>query len=155
MSTILRRTTLKVRDMDQSIAFYEQVIGMKKYYDNELTLEGDLLPGCEKGDVIRLVIMQGEDDYMGMIGLMEWLSPKHPAPEVAFTFDYGMPVFVTAVEDAEIAFSNAKKNGCVIRAPLTEAEYPAPNGQGTVKVRSVGVFDPDGHFFELNQRLAG
>lgn len=154
MTAIVKRTTLKVRDMTKSIAFYEGVLGMEKYYDNEITLTGNLLPGGNKGDVTRLVIMKGEDPVIGMIGLLEWLSPKPEAPEIPYNFDFGNPVFVAAVEDAASVFEKAKELECVIRAPLSEAEYPGADG-GVVKVRSVGVFDPDGHFFECNQRLEG
>lgn len=49
MTAILKRTTLKVRDMNQSIAFYQGVLGMTKYYDDEITLSGDLLPGGADG----------------------------------------------------------------------------------------------------------
>ena len=45
-----------------------------------------------------------------------------------------------------------EKFGCKIKAPLSESEYPGADGN-IVHVRSVGVFDPDGHFFECNQRL--
>lgn len=154
MTAIIKRTTLKVRDMEKSIAFYEGVMGMSKYYDNEITLSGNLLPGGNKGDVTRLVIMKGEDPVIGMIGLLEWLDPKPKAPEIPYDFDFGNPVFVAAVENAEVAYEKAQALECVIRAPLSEAEYPGADG-GVVKVRSVGVFDPDGHFFELNQRLEG
>ncbi len=154
MSAMIKRTTLKVRDMEKSVAFYEGVIGMSKYYDNEITLSGDLLPGGGKGDVTRLVIMKGDDPVIGMIGLLEWLDPKPDAPEIPYTFDFGNPVFVAAVDDAEDAYGKAQALECVIRAPLSEGEYPGADG-GIVKVRSVGVFDPDGHFFELNQRLEG
>jgi len=152
MTAIVKRTTLKVRDMDQSIAFYQGVLGMEKYYDNEITLTGNLLPGGGKGDVTRLVIMKGEDPMIGMIGLLEWLDPKPDAPDIPYTFDFGNPVFVAAVEDAEAVYEKAVALNCVIRAPLSEAEYPGADG-GVVKVRSVGIFDPDGHFFECNQRL--
>ena len=152
MTAILKRTTLKVRDMNQSIAFYQGVLGMEKYYDDEITLSGDLLPGGGKGDVTRLVIMKGDDPVIGMIGLLEWLNPKPVAPEIPYTFDFGNPVFVAAVDDAEEVYAKAQESGCVIRAPLSEAEYPGADG-GVVKVRSVGIFDPDGHFFECNQRL--
>lgn len=154
MSTMIKRTTLKVRDMEKSIAFYEGVLSMSKYYDNEITLGGDLLPGGNKGDVTRLVIMKGDDPVIGMIGLLEWLSPKPEPREIPYDFDFGNPVFVAAVDDAEEAYAKAQALECVIRAPLSEAEYPGADG-GVVKVRSVGVFDPDGHFFELNQRLEG
>ena len=56
MTSILKRTTLIVRDMAKSIEFYEGVLGMTKYYDNQVTLGGDLLPAGKKGDVTYLTM---------------------------------------------------------------------------------------------------
>jgi catechol 2,3-dioxygenase-like lactoylglutathione lyase family enzyme len=142
MTSILKRTTLIVRDMEKSIEFYRDVLGMTKYYDNQITLGGDLLPAGNEGDVTHLTMWKCEDPVIGMIGLLEWIDPVWEAPEITYKVGYGNPVFVAGIE----------KMGCVIRAPLSEAEYPAAAG-GIVRVRSVGVFDPDGHFFELNQTL--
>jgi len=60
VTAILKRTTLKVRDMNQSIAFYQGVLGMTKYYDDEITLSGDLLPGgADEDSIIRLAGREG------------------------------------------------------------------------------------------------
>ena len=152
MTSILKRTTLIVRDMAKSIEFYEGILGMTKYYDNQVTLGGDLLPAGKKGDVTYLTMWKCEDPVIGMIGLLQWIDPVWEAPEITYKVGYGNPVFVAAIDDAEAVYKKAKAFGCKIRAPLSETEYPAAKG-GIVRVRSVGVFDPDGHFFELNQTL--
>ena len=154
MTAIIKRTTLKVRNMENSLIFYEKVLGMKKYYDDEITLTGELLPGGKAGDITRLVIMESLDPEIGKIGLLQWLNPSISPPPIKFDFDYGQPVFVAGVKDAEEIFKTAQLYNIKIRAPLSEAVYPAANG-GEVRVRSVGLFDPDGHFFECNQRLEG
>lgn len=148
----LKRTTVRVRDMDKSIAFYERVIGMSQYYNNEIVLDRHFLPGEKPGDKIHLVIMKGMDPTIGMIGLLKWIDPPQSPPPVSYDFDFGQPVFVVQCPNAKALYENAKELGCEIRSALTETEYPAAAG-GTVKVRSVGLFDPDGHFFECNQRL--
>lgn len=149
---LVKRTTIRVRDMDKAIAFYEGVLGMKQYYNNEVVLDRHFLPGEKPGDKIHLVIMQGKDPVIGMIGLLKWLEPAQSPPPVTYDFEFGQPVFVVQCPDAEALYEKAKAMGCEIRSALTETEYPAAAG-GTVKVRSVGLFDPDGHFFECNQRL--
>lgn len=138
--------------MEKSIAFYERVIGMSQYYNNEIVLDRHFLPGEKPGDKIHLVILKGKDPTIGMIGLLKWIDPPQSPPPVAYGFDFGQPVFVVQCPDAKTLYENAKELGCEIRSALTETEYPAADG-GVVKVRSVGLFDPDGHFFECNQRL--
>ncbi len=149
---LLKRTTIRVRDMDKAIAFYEGVLGMKQYYNNEVLLDRHFLPGEKPGDKIHLVIMQGKDPVIGMIGLLKWLEPQQSPPPVTYDFEFGQPVFVVQCPDAKALYEKARTMGCEIRSALSETEYPAAAG-GTVKVRSVGLFDPDGHFFECNQRL--
>jgi catechol 2,3-dioxygenase-like lactoylglutathione lyase family enzyme len=38
MSNIVKRTTLIVRDMAKSVVWYEKVLGMTRYYDDEVVL---------------------------------------------------------------------------------------------------------------------
>lgn len=152
MDTLVKRTTVRVRDMEKSIRFYEDVLGMTQYYNNEITLDRHFLPGEKPGDKIHLVIMKGQDPTIGMIGLLKWLKPEQTPPPVTYDFPFGAPVFVVAVEDAEALAEKAARMDCVIRAPVSETTYPGADGK-PVRVRGVGLFDPDGHFFECNQRL--
>ena len=57
MNNIVKRTTLMVRDMDQSLAWYQNVLGMDVYYDKPFTLSGEGLAAGKAGDLIRLVIL--------------------------------------------------------------------------------------------------
>lgn len=61
MSNIIRRTTLIVRDMAIARRWYEQVLGMTVYYDDEVVLSGVGLAAGKAGDRTHLVIMQAED----------------------------------------------------------------------------------------------
>lgn len=124
----LKRTTIRVRDMDKSIAFYERVIGMSQYYNNEIVLDRHFLPGEKPGDKIHLVIMKGKDPTIGMIGLLKWIDPPQSPPPVTYDFDFGQPVFVVQCPDAKNLYENAKELGCKIRSALTETEYPAAGG---------------------------
>lgn len=152
MNPLIKRTTVRVRDMDRSIAFYEDVMGMSQYYNSEITLDRHFLPGEKPGDRVHLVIMKGQDPNIGMIGLLKWLEPEQTPPPVTYDFPFGAPVFVVAVENVNALAAKAEKLGCVIRAPVSETTYPGADGT-PVRVRGVGLFDPDGHFFECNQRL--
>ena len=152
MKNIIRRTTLKVRDIQKSYEFYTELLGMETYYNNEVTVENDLLPGTKAGDKIHLIILKAQDPVVGMIGLLKPIDPEEEFPEVEFDFKYGSSVFVVGVDDVEELYQKALKFGAKMRAPLSETIYPGADGND-VHVKSLGLYDPDGHFMECNQRL--
>ena len=44
MTTLVKRTTLIVRSLERSMAFYGDVLGLSRYYDDEIVLSG----GCAR-----------------------------------------------------------------------------------------------------------
>ncbi len=79
---LIKRTTLIVRDMNASSQWYEEVLGMTLYYDDEVILSGNGMAAGKKGDVTHLKIYKCEDPVIGMIGLLQWVDPIMPAPEI-------------------------------------------------------------------------
>lgn len=153
MKTVVRRTTLIVRDMSVAARWYEQVLGMTRYYDDMYTLGGVGFAGGKEGDITHLVIMQGDDPEMGMIGLLQWVTPPLPAPaEIPTRVTYGNPTFVLGTDDCDEAWRRATALGTPIHAEPHEWDVKGPQGD-TLHFRSVALFDPDGHFFQLNQPI--
>ncbi len=151
MKTIVRRTTLIVRDMEASAHWYEQVLGMSRFYDDMYTLGEVGFAGGKPGDKTHLVIMQGDHPDMGMIGLVQWVEPTLPAPtEIPTSVTYGNPTFVLGIDDCEEAWQRAKELGTRIHAKPHDWDVKGPKGD-TLYFRTVALFDPDGHFFQLNQ----
>ncbi len=150
--SIVKRTTLIVRDMEKSRRWYEYVLGMKAWIDMPYTLSGKGIAAGKKGDVTHLVIMQADDPKIGMIGLLQWVDPPLPAPEIPTTVGYGRPVFVVDTEDArENALRAAKLDTLVHTA---EREFQVRGSRGELRhILGCAIFDPDGHFFECNQLL--
>ena len=126
MKNIIRRTTLKVRDIQKSYEFYTELLGMETYYNNEVTVENDLLPGTKAGDKIHLIILKAQDPVVGMIGLLKPIDPEEEFPAVEFDFKYGSSVFVVGVDDVEELYEKALKFGAKMRAPLSEPSTLAP-----------------------------
>ena len=77
-NTIVKRTTLIVRDIEKSRAWYEQVLEMSAYYDDEVVLSGTGMAAGKKGDKTHLVILKCQDPVIGMIGLLQWVDPIWP-----------------------------------------------------------------------------
>jgi catechol 2,3-dioxygenase-like lactoylglutathione lyase family enzyme len=74
---MLRRTTLLVQDVEQSKAFY-QALGFREWLDWSEDQDPEALTGLplnSNPSHARMIIMAGEDPYIGMIGLLEYSGP--------------------------------------------------------------------------------
>lgn len=153
MASIVKRTTLIVRDMKTSVEWYEQVLGLSVWMDTDFTLSGQGLACGKAGDKTHLVIMQAEDPKIGMIGLLQWVDPPLPAPaEIPRSVGFGNPTFVVEAEDAVASVEAARRLGTHIHSE--PHEWSVRGQDGRIKhFLSVSLFDPDGYFFECNQVL--
>ena len=151
--SIIKRTTLMVRDMAKSRRWYEYVLGMKTWLDQEFIISGEGIAVGSRGDKTHLVIMKAEDDKIGMIGLLQWLDPVLPAPEIPTAVNYGLPVFVVETDDAAELARRAEELGT--RVHTKRREFTVTGSRGEKRhLAGTAIFDPDGHFFECNQVLA-
>ena len=116
-NTIVKRTTLIVRDIEKSRAWYQEVLEMSAYYDDEVVLSGTGMAAGKKGDKTHLVILKCQDPVIGMIGLLQWVDPVWPAPEeIPTAVDYGLPTFVVDTDDCKALYERAIKLGSVIHS---------------------------------------
>jgi catechol 2,3-dioxygenase-like lactoylglutathione lyase family enzyme len=153
MKNIVRRTTLIVREIERSAHWYEQVVGMTRYYDSEYILSGTGLAAGNEGDVTHLIIMQCEDPEIGMIGLLQWLDPPLPAPpEIPTSITYGNPTFVVSTDDAREVWHRATELGSHVHTAAHEWSTAGPDGK-MLHFIGVSLFDPDGYFYQFNQLL--
>lgn len=150
MGNYVKRTTLMVRNMERAIQFYRDVLGGKIWFDRPFTLDGGGLPVGKKGDKLRLLIVRFEHDEIGMIGLMEFINPVIPAPDVSYDLGYGQPVFVIVPEDAQAIYDKAMAMGFQTRGRPKRWSTTGARGE-TRHFLSTFLWDADGHFFECNQ----
>jgi catechol 2,3-dioxygenase-like lactoylglutathione lyase family enzyme len=155
LPTDIRRVTMIVRDMENSLKLYRDVMGLKVNYDAALPMSGVALPAGQPGARARLVLLNGNDPFIGWIGLMEWLDPKLPDPGPYPTrMGIGGHVIVTNTQDIDRRCAEAAKiPGVTVTAPPRAQQYPGRNGAPPINVRGCNFFDPDGTLIELNQLL--
>jgi len=155
LPTDIRRTTLIVRDMENSLKLYRDVLGMKVNYDTVVTMSGVALPAGTPGATARLVLLNGNDPFIGWIGLMEWIDPKLPDPGPYPTrMGIGSHVIITQTDDVDKRCAQAAKlPGVTMTAPARDQTYPGRNGAPPIKVRGCNFFDPDGTLIEMNQLI--
>jgi len=153
MPSTIKRTTLIVRDIDKSVQWYKDVLGLTVWMDTEVELSGVGLAAGNAGDKTHLVILQANDPVIGMIGLLQWIDPPLPAPaEIPTSVTYGQPTFVVDCENTQASYEAAKALGTHIHAEPHEWSIRGQDGR-MKHFLSASLFDPDGHFYECNQVL--
>ena len=136
----LRRTTLVVRDIEKSIPLYRDALGMRVIYDQVI------------GGTTRLVLLRANDDFVGVLGLMQRLNLTEPTPPPTFhKAKPGEHILVFNLKDLDSRFEKIRTtpNVTVSEAPK-RIDYPGPGGS-TIPVLFSAVWDADGNFIELNR----
>jgi catechol 2,3-dioxygenase-like lactoylglutathione lyase family enzyme len=153
--TDIRRITILVRDIDNSLKLYRDVMGLKVNYDAKIKVSGVALPAGVPGNMTRLVLLNGNDPFIGWIGLMQYTDPPLPDPgPYPKRLGLGGHVIVTNVDDAVKRCEMAKKvPGVHFTGEARLQVYEGRNGGPPIRVMGCNFFDPDGTFFELNQIL--
>jgi catechol 2,3-dioxygenase-like lactoylglutathione lyase family enzyme len=155
LPTDVRRTTLIVRSMENSLKLYRDAVGMKVNYDAVVTMSGVALPAGQPGAKARLVLLNANDPFIGWIGLMEWLDPPlaDPGPYPRRMGPGGI-VIVMNTDDVEGRCASARSvPGVTFTAEPRLQEYPGRNGGPPIRVKGCNFFDPDGILIEMNQLL--
>ncbi len=152
-----RRTTLVVRDMEASLAFY-RAIGLVPIYDNIIRTPRDAPTDAAAERSLRLVFLRANDDYIGIIGLMEYSKPEREARPARAEDDRilhpGDVVLVFNVQNQEEVFARAIASpGVRVGETPHIVTYPGYDGTSVIRVNFSSVYDPDGHYIELNQVL--
>lgn len=149
----LRRTTLVVRDIDKSLPLYRDALGLKVIYDQFIG-GGPQPDGSTKPPTVRLVLLRANDDFVGVLGLMQRLNLEQtpPPPEFRRAGPGGL-ILVFNLQDLEQRFARiqAAPHVTVAEQPR-RIDYPAAGG-GSIPVLFSAVWDADGNFIELNRLL--
>jgi catechol 2,3-dioxygenase-like lactoylglutathione lyase family enzyme len=154
MNNVLKRTTLIVRDAQRSLEFYRDVLDMTVWYDDEIVLSGHGLAAGRPGDRTRLVILRAQDPVIGMLGLLQFIVPPlETAPVERQRLAIGDVVFVMQTDDVDAVYRRLADGGARVHAAPHVFEVRGADGH-LVRMISLSFWDPDGYFFEVNQRMA-
>lgn len=151
----VRRTTLVVRSVDRALAFYRDALGLTVIYDQEIVRPPQPDDVTKTGRRMRLALLRANDDFIGVIGLLEYTAPRLPEtsgePQRP---GIGDVILVINATDLDQRFEKVRATpGVRIATEPFLTSYPSPDGKGTIPVRVSAVWDPDGYFVELNQLL--
>jgi len=146
----IRRTTFIVNDAEKSLKLYRDALGLKVIYDQ--MIESPMANGETRKR--RLVLLRANDDFIGAIGILEYIHPLKPQRKEQFDEPVpGDPIIVINAKDLDKRWpSIAKSPGVnVIDAPDV-VHYPRANGD-KISVNVSMIRDPDGYWLEINQLL--
>ncbi len=148
----IRRTTFVVRSIDASLPFYRDALGLTQVYD-QLIGAGTDANGKPTPATIRLVLLRANDDFVGLLGLMERLDTTPPPRRELRKAQAGETIIVVNVRDLEQRFPKvAATPGVTVAEAPHLVNYPSPGG-GKIDVMFSSVWDPDGNYIELNHLL--
>ncbi len=148
----LRRTTLVVNNIENSLALYRDALGMEVIYDNAIRTPRDAKNDEEAERVSRLVFLRANDDYIGILGLLEYQKPRRSQPIRIAPFQPGTVVLLFNAEDLDERFAAARAvRGVRVLSEPTETRYPSYDGKGFIPVTVSVLQDPDGFTIELNE----
>lgn len=152
----LRRTTLVVKDIDASLRIYRDALGLIVTYDRMVNTPNDAPSLAQMTKSRRLVLMRANDDYIGQLGLLQYVKPNLPArpakTEAALQPGDMVMVFNTKDLKAKFARIAATPGARVVETP-NPVTYPSYDGKGVINVMFSSFYDPDGNYVELNEVL--
>jgi catechol 2,3-dioxygenase-like lactoylglutathione lyase family enzyme len=152
----LRRTTFLSADAEAMARFYEQVFGCTRWYDHELAVDARFPPtGLPDGARAHLVMVRAQDPEVGMLGFLQYLDAAPERTPGAAQLRIGDPVLVWNTTDVDALHARAVAAGGRIATPPAEWTVPAREGSGVTRLRMLSLFDPEGHYCEVSQRLEG
>ena len=151
----VRRTTLIVSDMERSLAFYRDALGLKLVYDQVIKRPAASDKPAAEERAVRMALLRANDTFVGLIGLLEYQNPRLPEPESGPRRPgIGDVMMVVNAKDLLRRFERVRATpGVNVASEPALMEYPAPGGQGVIPVMVSSVWDPDGYFIELSQVL--
>jgi len=150
----LVRAALIVADLDRSIVFYRDVLGLPAiYFDGELAHAAvPKLLGIPADARVRARIVQAEGPPFGMVGLFE-VTPAPPrVAKRADGVNVGEAVLVFYAADLDPIVARLTAGGHRILCPPTFLRVTPTRGQ-----REMTCADPDGvlvNLIERDERLA-
>ena len=156
--TAVRRTTLLVEDIGKSMDFYQR-LGLTPWFESSSrdTDDGGVigaseLPLTADPKIGRSVIMRGNDDRIGMIGLLGYERPPLANNRGNLMgVGVGDVIIMIETDDINFVYNRIQETGARFRSPPERFEVTNPDGT----IRNTGyrmfVYDPDGHLVEVSE----
>ena len=149
----ISHVAIGVRDMERSLRFYRDVLGLEVRYDQVQPIGGmgSLYKNPQKGQRRAAHLHYGKGESRGFLVLTE--MPGGTPGEAIKLDEVGISHFSWWVEDVRAAYEKLKAAGVKILVPPYETDA-AGYGETSVRKYLTCLFeDPDGIMVQLDQRV--
>ena len=150
MVTGIHHASIVVSDMERSLKFYRDLLGMTVAVDTKMS--GEMLDKevALQGAQLRVVEL-GTGRHPPYVELLQYYSPPgKPFPADAHCCDVGIPHIALIVPNIHGAYRDLSKEGVRFTAPPQQVDAGAFQGCQTAY-----CYDPDGIVVELWQMPGG
>ena len=141
-----------VRDMDRSLAFYRDVIGLKVRFDETEEFGGGSsgrFPTIQRRGVYLEYGAAGDDSFI----VLDQQLGRDPFGEPAQLFQVGIHHFGFWVDDIDAIAERARAGGHEILTGPGDADSKTYGEAPGKVVRSMFLYDPDGNSVQCDQRM--
>ena len=147
--TPMLRASVFVRDIDESLKLYRDILGLKPRI--ERVLEGDEVNAVlgTRGRAVRVAILQSGDTLVGNVGLFSFVGDDSPPPERRTEVRTGDTAFIFITTDIHGIYERVRDAGYAIVSPPMVL-FPDP--QAEQEDLEMLFFDADGVGINLIQR---
>ena len=149
MTAPVKRTTIVVRDMEKSLNFYRDLLGMDVFYEGHVGNPGasELMGMTMSG--LHMVVLSADGAETGMVGLMELKDVDPPLDETEWStvVKAGETILVIPTENMKALYEAMQAGGYTVATPPTKMEVP-----NRPEIHEMMARDPDGVIINLTQR---
>lgn len=151
-TSVVRRTTLLVSNVEQSVNFYEKIgfhiwlkTGGPRDPNGPMSLPLNGKPGLSK-----FTIMAGKDEWVAMIGLLQYDQPALARTrEIMEQIGVGDAVLMIETDNVDEVYRNLQAMNTPMLQLPKEAKTRSADSIKTVK--NMFFRDPDGYVIEMSQ----
>ena len=149
MTSPVKRSTIIVKDMEQSLKYYRDLLGMEVFFQGDIGNPGASQLMGHRISGLRMVVLTVGDSQLGMVGLMELKDPDPPLQATAWSHAVktGETILVIPTDNMRALHERMLTEGYTVVTAPTRMDVP-----NRPEIHEMMARDPDGVIINLTHR---
>ena len=145
----VKRTTIVVRDLERSLTFYRNLLGLTVFFEGTILNPGASDVTGIRCESLRMVVLRAEDLDTGMIGLMAIRGAEPPlaATQPGTDIRAGESIIVIPTTRLQALYHRLRAADVSIITPPVAVGVP-----DRPEIHEMMIRDPDGVVINITQR---